>query len=396
MSMQRVGYLDGLRGLAAMQVVFNHYALAYAPGWVGPLGFFADGGAAVLLFFLMSGLVLTYSFERTPNAIAGGMARRFVRLGLPLAAAVLFAFILQNTFPGWTAPAAQKAGSAWLASTRVSADWLPAIADLSGMTMLTGYSVTTLFGILVSRVPSILTSSDNPIWSLHIEFWGSALVLGLVWARAHSNRLYISVLCASVVLIGANALILFVVGHLSALLVRMGHSRRWGERSAIGLAALAMLAAGIWLCEDHNVRYYIQNHVPGVWRAVNAASLGNVVRPYLAFDSTMMVGAIMVYIAVLILPLAQRICSTRLLAWLGRMSFPIYLLHWPVMMTVGSMAFLFVSPLGLQVAAVAALLVGLLVTLPLAILFERFVDQPAIALSRVIGRFAVLKGAQQT
>ena len=174
-----------------MQVVLNHYALAFAPGWAVPLGFVADGGSAVLLFFLMSGLVLTYSFERTPNAIAGGMARRFVRLGLPLAAAVLFAFVLQNTFPGWTAPAAQKAGSAWLASTRVSADWLPAIADLSGMTMLTGYSVTTLFGVLVSRVPDILTSSDNPIWSLHIEFWGSALVLGLVWARAHSNRVYI-------------------------------------------------------------------------------------------------------------------------------------------------------------------------------------------------------------
>jgi|SRR5580700_1882571 hypothetical protein len=76
MSMQRVEYLDGLRGLAAMQVVLNHYTLAFAPGWVGPLGFFADGVAAVLLFFLMSGLVLTYSFERTPNAIAGGMANR--------------------------------------------------------------------------------------------------------------------------------------------------------------------------------------------------------------------------------------------------------------------------------------------------------------------------------
>ena len=104
----------------------------------------------------------------------------------------------------------------------------------------------------------------------------------------------------------------------------------------------------------------------------------------------------MVYIAVLVLPVAQRICSMRLPAWLGRMSFPIYLLHWPIMMTVGSMTFLFASPLGQQIAAITALLVGLLVTLPLAILFERFVDQPAIALSRVFGRFTVLKGAQQT
>lgn len=379
-----------------MQVVLNHYVLAFAPGWAAPLGFFADGGCAVLLFFLMSGLVLTYSFERTPNALASGLARRFVRLGLPLAAAVLFAFVLQATLPGWSAAAAQNAGSAWLAGNQVSADVVRAMADLSGLTMLTGYSNTTLFGILSYYAPNILTSSDNPIWSLHIEFWGSALVLGLVWARAHSHRLYIAVLCASVVLIGSNALMLLVLGHLSGLLVRMQHSRRWHERPGISLAALALLAAGIWLCEDHNFQHDIQNHIPGLWRFGQLASLGNVVRPYEAFNFTIMAGAVMVYTAVLVLPLAHRICSMRVPAWLGRMSFPIYLLHWPVMMTIGSMTFLFVSPLGQQMAAITALFVGLLVTLPLAVLFERFVDQPAIELSRILGRFMVLKGAQQT
>ena len=56
-----------------MQVVFGHYAHAYVPDWVNPIGFFADGDSAVCLFFLMSGLVLTYSFERTPNALVTGL-----------------------------------------------------------------------------------------------------------------------------------------------------------------------------------------------------------------------------------------------------------------------------------------------------------------------------------
>jgi peptidoglycan/LPS O-acetylase OafA/YrhL len=376
-----------------MQVVFGHYAHAFVPDWVNPIGFFADGDSAVCLFFLMSGLVLTHSFERTPNALVTGLARRIVRLSLPLTASVLFAFALQMTLPGWSAAVSLKPGFEWLANNQISLDPVRAIADLSGLTMLTGHSETTLFGILSRWVPAIATSSDVPIWSLHIEFWGSALVLGLVWARATSNRLYIAVLCASVVLIGDNALILFVLGHLSALLVRLAHSRRWDESRGIFLASFALLAAGIWMCDGSHVEHVLEHYIPGIWRVGQIATAANVFAQYSWFRPTVMAGTIMVYAAILLLPLAHRICSMRLPAWLGRMSFPIYLLHWPVMMTIGSMVFLFASPLGQHTAAIMALLAGLLVTLPLAILFERFVDQPAIALSRYFGRFVPVKVA---
>ena len=376
-----------------MQVVFGHYAHAYVPDWVNPIGFFANGDSAVCLFFLMSGLVLTHSFERTPNALVTGLARRIVRLGLPLAASVLFAFALQMTLPGWSAAISMKPGFEWLANNQISLDPVRAVADLSGLTMLTGHSETTLFGFLSSWVPAIATSSDVPIWSLHIEFWGSVLVLGLVWARANSNRLYIAVLCASVVLIGDNALNLFVLGHLSALLVRLAHSRRWNESRGIFLTSFALLAAGIWMCDGSHVEHVLQHYIPGIWRFGQIVTAGNIFAQYSWFRPTVMGGTIMIYVAILLLPAAHKICSMRLPAWLGRMSFPIYLLHWPVMMTIGSMVFLFASPLGQHAAAIIALLAGLLVTLPLAILFERFVDLPAIALSRLFGRFVPVKVA---
>jgi peptidoglycan/LPS O-acetylase OafA/YrhL len=395
-SIKRIGYLDGVRGLAAMQVVFGHYAHAFAPDWVNPLGYFADGDSAVLLFFLMSGLVLTPSFERTPNAIVTGLVRRIVRLGLPLAAAVLFAFVLQTSLPGWSAAVVQKTGFEWLSHDHVSADPMRAIADLSGLTMLTGHSDTTLFGILSNWLPGLSTATDVPIWSLHIEFWGSALVLGLVWARANSNPLYSAVLCACIVLIGNNALVLFMLGHLSAILVRVAQDRRWGERPGISLAAFALLAAGIWVCEDSKVEHYLQHYIPGIWRFEYVATFGNIFAQFAWFRPIVMIGTTMAYTGILLLPPAHKLCSMRVPAWLGRMSFPIYLLHWPVMMTIGSMTFLFVSPLGQPAAAITALLVGLVVTLPLAILFERFVDQPAIALSRSFGRLVPVKVAQRT
>ena len=67
--MQRIGFLDGLRGLACMQVVLFHYGSAFCPN--ARLGVLANGVLAVAIFFVISGFVLTESFARAPGAIAG-------------------------------------------------------------------------------------------------------------------------------------------------------------------------------------------------------------------------------------------------------------------------------------------------------------------------------------
>jgi len=87
--MQRVAYLDALRGLAAAQVLLLHLATAYFPDLVNstdtatlsgrihlsPLFFLYDGYSAVYIFFALSGFVLTRAWiSGSPNT-AGRWSR---------------------------------------------------------------------------------------------------------------------------------------------------------------------------------------------------------------------------------------------------------------------------------------------------------------------------------
>ena len=86
----KVQYLEGLRGIAAMQVVLLHFVTGFMPdtaehAWP-PLPILFDGHTAVYVFFLISGAVLTPSFGR-PGAFAAKLLKRVVRLAIPVAAA---------------------------------------------------------------------------------------------------------------------------------------------------------------------------------------------------------------------------------------------------------------------------------------------------------------------
>lgn len=112
-------YLDGLRGVAALFVVFHHYAYTFTAtslqGWhSGPEGshnwFFQlplirvvhSGRFMVAIFFVISGYVLSYrslklAREGKPiellDSLASSVFRRWLRLHLPVIASTFVAFL---------------------------------------------------------------------------------------------------------------------------------------------------------------------------------------------------------------------------------------------------------------------------------------------------------------
>src|SRR5208337_3294666 len=126
----RIAYLESIRGLAALQVLLLHFLAAFAPGLVfalpagatvafyihlSPLYFLYDGYSAVYIFFVLSGYVLTRSFERQLARASSQILARAVRLGLPALAATCVAAAVMLTFGKPNVAAGDLSGSAWFA-----------------------------------------------------------------------------------------------------------------------------------------------------------------------------------------------------------------------------------------------------------------------------------------
>ncbi len=107
MARERVRYLDGLRGVAALAVVFQHVAEiiisndpALAPFLLPAfLYYFNAGRFGIALFFLISGFVIPFSFKK-PHPIRNFAISRFFRLypayWLSLALALVIFPLLTN------------------------------------------------------------------------------------------------------------------------------------------------------------------------------------------------------------------------------------------------------------------------------------------------------------
>lgn len=133
--MKKIRYLDGLRGLAAFQVVFHHFILAFYPalflgaadnpnhmaaGWEAFgsgsfLNLFWDGNFAVCIFFVLSGFVLSHKFfvRKESKIVTESAVKRYFRLAIPVAFSVLVAFLVMKFSLFYNQPAAAISGSGW-------------------------------------------------------------------------------------------------------------------------------------------------------------------------------------------------------------------------------------------------------------------------------------------
>ncbi len=365
----KVQYLEGLRGIAAMQVVLLHFVTGFMPAtaehaWP-PLRVLFDGHTAVYVFFLISGAVLTPSFAR-PGAFIAKLLKRVVRLGIPVAAAAVIATALLALFPDAHRQAAVLTGSAWLATDSSGAPTLGHLAREIGLdSLLFGYREATLFAPFADDRPPMELSLDAPFWSLHLELYGSLLVLCLVTLRMRSVWAHRIAVVAAALSFGTHPMFLFVLGHLAPPLPRSGGGLGRGWSGAF------LLLLGFALCATKDWQF-----VEWLRIALSHSELAYAPNLY-QFQSQL--GAITLYFGVLWCPLVWPVLESALCRHLGRLSFSIYLLHFPILFTLICLAFTRVP------SVLGAFILFLVLTLLAAIVFERVVDRPAIALSRRAG-----------
>lgn len=378
---RRLAALDGLRGLASVVVLLHHIALLHpavaaiylfgapppAPGsalWVltgTPLQLLVSGQEAVLVFFVLSGLVVALPALRAGFDWFAYLPRRLVRLVLPVAGSVGLATLIVLV----TRPDASRASSAWVAASIGSPDPRTVLLDLD-----------LLYGAFVL---------NNPLWSLRWELvfsilLGAYVVVGLL-ARGRRGLILTAAGAAAVMAVGRGLdheplyyLAVFLLG--TVLAVRLDDVRRLTElrpgRSGTALWWLALVVALLALCS----RWIIWPWFPGAITSSSAA--GDVAGVVAAF------GAAMVVLIAAAWPGAARVLEWRPVRWLGRVSFSLYLVHVPILVGVGAVVGAVAGPERWWLTAVIAAPVALGV----AELFTRFVEMPSHRLSKRVGAAA--------
>lgn len=386
-SAPRIAYLESIRGLAALQVLLLHFLAAFAPDLVfsppggaavadyihlSPLYFLYDGYSAVYIFFALSGYVLTRSFERHLARPASIIMSRVVRLGLPAIAATLVAAAVMLAFGRPNAQAGILSGSEWFAS-----QWDPEFSIASIMkdgtinALFLGYQGLPGVAFLAPWQQPVEQSFVAPLWTLSIEFYGSMVVLGLCWSARRSRALWWTVVLLGSLFAIRSAYICFFVGHLLATFHR-------AERPAPASALLPVFSImfGVFLCV-----------LAEVWQPEWLRDLCR--NPtYLLFPGQFApmqqktFGAILVLIGVINLQSARTFLSNPWLVARSKLSFPLYLIHWPILFGPAAALFLLLDGIiGIELARVCAVFLGISLAFASSVFFFP-VDRGALEIAR--------------
>ncbi len=199
--MKRLNEFDALRGIAAVAVVFAHL-LNYAPAalgspyghWSAPLwSFGANGHFAVLIFFAISGFVLSYPYfigAKGEQNLKLDVANRLPRLLIPVFITGMLCFVIQM-FAVWAAGGEQL-------TPFTSPEWI-------GRWNVSGWDTAREIEFLMTRVFFLYSETDTMnvnLWTMPVEFAFSLLVfaVGAVVLRRFDIALLLVVISGASIL----------------------------------------------------------------------------------------------------------------------------------------------------------------------------------------------------
>jgi peptidoglycan/LPS O-acetylase OafA/YrhL len=367
----RLSYLDGLRGIACLQVVILHILSSYFPtfaedldrGSIGshihhsPLLILYNGWAAVFVFFILSGYVLTRSFERHSGSVINLIEARVARLWVPtfvfglFSGAMYFAFWRSHTELGsWNH--AGLLNCCWHIDRQMSG----ILRELIVTPVFVGYQGSPLanaFPILASYLGNSGTALNSPVWTMSVELQGALLTLAFVVLRRKHFFFWFLALLATIAFVPAFAC--FAVGHLAAV-------NNLGEKTPLIKGKFSFIAIGaLFLCG-----WYFSS--------------------FEGKPAYLLYGTSLIFFAVTQSTAIRNLLAKPIFQMLGHRSFTIYLVHWAVVLGFGSWVIVSLQPaLDWQVSRLVVAPIVLFVVVVLSGHLT-FIDDFAVELSRTIKR----------
>ncbi|EME79433.1 uncharacterized protein MYCFIDRAFT_35070 [Pseudocercospora fijiensis CIRAD86] len=411
-------YLDGLRGVAALCVVFTHVEewaqndyngnldrLRKPWGWKEQhllacwpmLRFiFTGGGFAVALFFIMSGYVLSnkpYKLimardrcaqQSLSNIISSAVFRRWFRLFIPIFAvnflwvSIWYLLGIHNT-------------------ARPETDHLPLKETWSAELIRLRNVMIELSSFFGPQDRERFRIYNPPTWTIPDEFRGSMVVYVTITSLAQftsRSRLFCEViLCTYLWYLKLTPLVLFVIGmimcHIDALLRTSNFptlpSIRFPGKKWLWMLWYLPLLLGIYLGGGSEGDQDL-----ATWRRYHA------------------VGATLTMIAVPNLPWCKSLLESRFCLFLGRISYSLYLTHLPVLWVIGGRIYAAFGrfrgkpelygawanlvplpaygPVGMEINVVVPTIFFVVLAFGVAELATRFIDDPSVKFAQWLYR----------
>jgi peptidoglycan/LPS O-acetylase OafA/YrhL len=360
----------------APDLVFSLPAGADIAGYIhlSPLYFLYDGYSAVYIFFALSGYVLTRSFERQLARPSSQIVARVIRLGLPALAATLVAAAVMLTFSKPNVEAGELSGSAWFASQwNTDVSILSVIRDGTINALFLGYRGLPGVAYLAPWQQPVQQSFVAPLWTLSIEFYGSMIILALCSCTRRSRPLWWVVVLLGTIFTIRSAYICFFIGHLLAAFYRAERPTPVNR-----LLPLFLIMSGVFLCVLADVWQ------PQWLRSLCADPTYFLFPGQFAPMQQKTFGAVLVLVGIIDLEAVRAFLSRPWLVARSKLSFPLYLVHWPILFGPAAALFLLLNgTMGIELARICAIVAGICLAFLCSVFFLG-VDRRALELSRAL------------
>lgn len=354
----KIAELESLRGIAALVVFLGHFTIAFVPQVLGfvpddttspnimgtPFYFTLNGSAAVALFFVLSGFVLSYSaFENPQISLVGSTIRRWPRL-FPIAlASVILSFILFKSGAYYHLGASQITKSSWLSQFGSAPQQIPETTTLMDAILQGAFFTFFRFG-----TDYWLNTS---LWTMHLELVGSFIVFGIasiLQGSSPKKAYFLFIIVGIICTYGDVFLPLFVAG--TALAYFHSHYK-------FGLKKRSVILSIILIIPILTALSYM-NPGRGIFKLVNY------------FGETGMSFRILMHglasCAIIHLAIVDNnvnsFLNARIFRHLGRISFSLYVLHVPLLLSFTAWVFVYFTK---SICYEFSVLFSLIITLPI-------------------------------